>query len=70
MAITSTGSITLPHTCPCPHYNCNTEAHTLVELDSLFGFRTINGPNGKKIRSQSWCRDCRKTALKEKRDMD
>lgn len=70
MAITSTGSITLPHTCPCPHYNCNTEANNYEELDSLFGFRTINGSNGKKIRSQSWCRACRKTALKEKRDMD
>ncbi|HBR0915105.1 hypothetical protein Q0L23_30845 (plasmid) [Klebsiella michiganensis] len=70
MSITSTGSITLPHTCPCPHYHCNTKANTFDELDSLFGFRTINGTNGKKIRSQSWCRACRKMALKEKRHMD
>lgn len=69
MAITSSGSITLPHTCPCPHYNCNAEASTFEQLDSTFGFRAINESNGKKIRSQSWCRYCRKTALKEIKKM-
>lgn len=70
MAITSTGSITLPHSCPCDHYNCKTEAHTFAELDSLFGFRTISGINGKKIRSQSWCRNCRSAAIKDKKNID
>ncbi|SST04096.1 Uncharacterised protein [Acinetobacter baumannii] len=70
MAITSSGSITLPHTCPCTLYNCNATAETYKELDSRFGFRTIKGPNGKIIRSQSWCRVCRSRASKENKKMD
>jgi len=70
MAITSSGAITLPHSCPCPHYNCGTVAEDFSKLDYLFGFRTINGNKGKRIRSQSWCRECRKIALKEKKEMD
>lgn len=70
MAVTSSGSITLPHSCPCKYYGCSTTAENYPDLDKFFGFRTINGPNGKKIRSQSWCRECRKTALREKKELD
>jgi type III restriction enzyme len=38
----------------CPA--CGKTADTLQDIDKLFGFRNMNGF----IRSQSWCRDCRK----------
>lgn len=39
----------------CPA--CGKTADSIQEIDKLFGFRTMNGF----VRSQSWCRDCRKT---------
>ena len=38
----------------CPA--CGKTASTLEEIENLFGFRNMNGF----VRSQSWCRDCRK----------
>jgi hypothetical protein len=45
------GKINLPHKCP----NCGKVATTAVELDKLFGFRTISG----NATNQSWCKECR-----------
>lgn len=69
MAITSSGSISLPHSCPCPYYGCGKTAINFQELDLLFGFRNINGPNGTKIRSQSWCRECRRKASNDRKNL-
>lgn len=45
-------AVKLPHTCP----KCkSTTAHTAVELQSLFGYRTV--PAG--ATTQSWCKSCR-----------
>lgn len=38
----------------CPA--CGKTADTIQDIDKLFGFRNMNGF----VRSQSWCRDCRK----------
>lgn len=38
----------------CPA--CGKTADSIQEIDKLFGFRNMNGF----VRSQSWCRDCRK----------
>jgi len=46
------GTIQLPHACP---NGCGTVAKTAVELEKLFGYRTL--PSG--VHSQSWCRECR-----------
>lgn len=50
-------NITLPHTCP----NCKIVAHTLPELEKLFGYRNVpRGPNGERVvNKQSWCKKCR-----------
>lgn len=51
-----TNTIALPHKCPNKNCTHNTEANSHKELDEKFGYR--NMPNG--VRSQSWCRECRK----------
>jgi len=48
--------IKFPHKCPNTSCVNKTEANSHSELDRLFGYR--NMPNG--VRSQSWCRECRK----------
>tara|TARA_A200000113_G_C8844649_1_gene348148 strand:- start:13 stop:258 length:246 start_codon:yes stop_codon:yes gene_type:complete len=54
-----TNTIALPHKCPNKNCTHNTEANSHKELDEKFGYR--NMPNG--VRSQSWCRDCRKKLI-------
>jgi type III restriction enzyme len=45
---------TISYISKCPA--CGKTAASLQDIDKLFGFRNMNGF----IRSQSWCRDCRK----------
>jgi len=45
------GKINLPHKCP----KCGVVANSAVELDKLFGFRTVNG----NVTNQSQCKKCR-----------
>lgn len=66
MSQTSTGSISLPHSCPCPRYGCSTVATDMKSMDRLFGFRTIDDA----IRNQSWCIECRRRALQESRAIE
>ncbi|MBL1384234.1 MAG: hypothetical protein COA35_006030 [Colwellia sp.] len=45
------GKIKLPHHCP----KCGKPAHTLKELETLFGMRQVEGG----LTNQSYCRECR-----------
>lgn len=49
------------HKC-CPH--CSETAADEDAIEILFGFRTINDKTGRYQIPQTWCRDCRKRALK------
>ena len=63
MAVTSSGKISLPHSCPCPYYGCTKTAIDYASLDKLFGFRNVDAS----VRNHSWCRECRSRAARENR---
>lgn len=44
----------------CPQ--CHKVAHTLDEMEELFGTRHMSATN--EILPQSWCRECRKASSK------